>query len=98
MISYELAKQLKDAGFPYKYFMWGEYELQPPNQDLRFPTLEELIEACGDDFRSLDFTLLPSKAWHAVGTNASPTHTLTYFHASTPTEAVARLWLALNKK
>lgn len=52
-MDYELCKQLKDAGFPQK--------LNPDdidraikhfgNEQVYFPTLEELIEAIGDDFK-----------------------------------------------
>lgn len=40
MIDYELAKRLKDAGFPFKHpgSKWSKYI---------FPTLSELVEACG---------------------------------------------------
>ena len=55
------------------------------------PTLEELIDACGD--RPVRLTRAKGGVWVAdirdgdIETNAPP-----------PPEAVARLWLALNKK
>jgi hypothetical protein len=59
---YELAKELKDAGFPQKY----HYDEQGRRNDfcepevVSNPTLEELIEACGEDFGNLSFQV-PTK-------------------------------------
>lgn len=145
MIKHELAKQLKDAGFPQKETQscedieemsaWENYmitrnlegkhgtfdssiagykETEPDffeqgkwRPSARFkreylnseegkrltvysPTLSELIEACGDDFDELDRNDKQSwvaenhkKGWAFVG--------------YTPEEAVAKLWLKLNK-
>ncbi len=108
-MTYELAKELKDAGFP--QHLDGNKQMN--GDPMRFhaepcvgehetciyiPTLSELIEVCGNDFRSITVTLLPLKAWHCTGVNASATEVLATFHGLTPEEAVARLWLALNKK
>lgn len=87
----ELVKQLKDAGFPSSErwnFMNGIF----CNDDgYAVPTLEELIEACGEEISSLFrfegyWIARPTQEFNADG------------EGSTPTEAVARLWLALNKK
>jgi hypothetical protein len=59
------------------------------------PTLEELIEACGENFAWLHQSV-KSKKWAArdfIYDDGPPSG-----QGSTPTEAVARLWLALNKK
>ena len=58
------------------------------------PTLTELIEALGNNFYQLEKT--PVSNWKAVGTNNG----LEYIEveALTSIEAVARLWLSLNKK
>lgn len=63
----KLTKQLKDAGFPLKKVgeskkkdISGQTDLIRTYEEFDYPTLSELIEACGE-------------------------------------EAVARLWLALNK-
>ena len=53
------------------------------------PTLEELIEACGMNFGSLDRL--------RDGWLASANYDQNCF-AETPAEAVARLWLALQKR
>ena len=57
MLSYETAKKLKDTGFymhPAK--MQGKIEQRPePENHIYYPTLSELIEACGENFRQLLF-------------------------------------------
>lgn len=131
-MNYELAKQLKDAGFPVGrdgYFDYIDVTLE--DDKLYIPTLSELIEACGE---TTEVLLNPG---HLV----SPEYTVTaYFSLSvrnqthfgcehcthkeegltwtaeypvyrrdfqgtypkaqgkTPEEAVAKLWLELNKK
>jgi hypothetical protein len=59
------------------------------------PTLEELIEACGNGFfelvRSTNYT--SNKQWQAYAEVDGDV-----CFGSTPAEAVARLWLALNRK
>ena len=81
-MTYELAKQLKDAGFPQDYNPqpagWGGAD-----DDTHNPTLEELILACADDFVILVRDRLGN--WYAESEIGS-----------TPTEAVAKLWLALH--
>lgn len=105
----DLAKQLKDAGFPQegKGMFCGNVGLIKPEdftpngvvvmtqEDfLYLPTLEELIEVMGNNFRNVNQDMAP--VWQA---NAYLNSTGDNFaHGSTPTEAVARLWLALNKK
>ncbi len=59
------------------------------------PTLEELIEACGEKFEILGKNETAPNApqeWFATGDE--------YWreYGATPAEAVARLWLALNRK
>lgn len=113
-MNYELAKQLKDAGFPqqgesYKgfYVMKDgsiiDKTVQPIviNNDviegIYSPTLSELIEACGDNFRNLER--------NDEGTfEAYPTREILIKNngwwiekSSSPEEAVAKLWLELNK-
>lgn len=88
-MDYALAKQLKDAGFPHTWDRWGAFKL-----GVGYPTLSELIEACGDDFRALIYgesADFPGKKWCAQATNAQMCF-------DTPETAVANLWLALNKK
>lgn len=93
-MNYELAKELRDAGFPMKpKVVWRnpiEVTVLNGDQDFELPTLEELIEACGGKFGAL--MVGPGLGlWTARGNGVE-------IHAPTPTEAVAKLWLALNKK
>jgi hypothetical protein len=122
-MDYELANQLKEAGFPFlgeslelgdevafglpalkgkllsiehgtaKVRVGGLGVHQVPDYTLhnwRVPTLEELIEACRPRFFSLVDNV---RNWRAQSQNAEFNT-----EGSTPEEAVAQLWLALNKK
>lgn len=121
-MNYELAKKLKDAGFPQK----RPQELCPCNkpkqmdgmtslcghsyyQYVSVPTLEELIEACEEKFKRLvkkgGNKRRPTIIWHAQAQGESfdglfgmmrtpDVHT----SGSTPTEAVANLWLEIHAK
>ena len=99
-MKYELAKQLKDAGFPedrdYKKvdvdFLAGKMSEYYQN-----PTLSRLIEACGDDFKGLDKNAI----WEAQGIYwccAEHGEGRKFGQGETPEEAVAKLWLALNRR
>jgi len=99
MISYELAKQLKDAGFPQKnsneYTLWI---IDEGKEACQLPTLSELIEACGENFRTIilhtQYRKKLLKPWEAV-----PNKKLIQAKSAsgvTPEEAVAKLWLSLN--
>lgn len=114
-MTYELAKQLKDAGFPQAtggFYYWNRDERCNETADTRpfyddriithtikaptikAPTLSELIEACNS--KLFNVTRLDENNWvtnfdedqNMDGTTQGPT----------PEEAVAKLWLALNKK
>ena len=134
-MDYELAKQLKDAGFPQdtefilakfslgkkpvKFFtpeegtmngtLSGELEWEVPD-----PTLSELIDACGDGFDSVDrveFEIDEHTGEKGIIWQAYPTEDTYYGKMNgdcmidccgyetgdTPEEAVAKLWLKLNK-
>lgn len=99
-MNYELAKELKDAGFPQKgglfkgrmYDDAGDF-VQPENRQY-IPTLEELIEACGNHAKFILSYLRAHKNWRA----AIVDETITKGHGENALEAVARLWLAINKK
>ena len=66
MISVELAKRLKEAGFPQR----GAKHIDPADISLGlkvyYPTLEELIEACGADFESLHYGRNRAMKWKAT--------------------------------
>ncbi len=107
MISYELAKQLKHAGFPQDgegsflplipLYEDGITSVEQP-QSCYAPTLSELIEACGEDLMSLhrivDPKGFPASTWCAESYFFYNDDAETGF--SRYEEAVARLWLALN--
>ncbi|HMF20559.1 MAG TPA: hypothetical protein VKG24_00315 [Pseudolabrys sp.] len=92
-MDYELAKCLMDAGFP----QIGKGRLiGSPNKlvwrtgdRVYVPTLEELIEACGKNFGALD---KEHDGWLASA-NCDQSCA-----GETPAEAVARLWLLLQKR
>lgn len=107
-MDYTLAKELKDAGFPNMEFgpLYVGKVILPQggsNQDnpsIPIPTLEELIEACAKEFSNLK--LYPNRIdsklrgdWMAWGIRET-TDKLGY--GFNPDEAIARLWLALNRK
>jgi hypothetical protein len=91
-MTYELAKELKEEGFPQ-----GD-NYNPVHRifegDVYDPTLSELIEACGESFANLrrwpDQTFSAFTFPNKIGVSEPYT-------GSTPEEAVARLWLALRK-
>ncbi len=102
MITFELVKKLKDAGFPQGHtFMAVNFSI--PNEFLNqipvVPTLSELIEACGDRFHKLSKNNMSTRdkwLWMAeseVIDFEAKTHLLE--GAPTPEEAVAQLWLEI---
>lgn len=99
----ELLIELASAGYIFRRWNGENVEVFtfPMNgaHNWLVPTLEELIEACGENFAGL----------HEDGDGYSAFHMLTHDgrfdpdiaisgHGKTPKEAVARLWLALNRK
>lgn len=101
MLTYGKAKELKDAGFPQKYINIYDQTCSDPKHGtlahmgvccgLYEPTLSELIEACGDAF--LQLYRVCDGVWGAsAGGLDGPEK------GNTSKEAVANLWLALNKK
>ena len=109
MITYELAKKLKDAGFPQEGFGSGICP-KPEDESLSYeernnlcaytPTLSELIEACGDCFINIQ---KDKDGFYCQGVYEDDDErydSIPYVStgASTPEEAVANLWLRLNEK
>ena len=96
-MTYELAKQLKDAGFPQKEKLTGDIIALNGIEYPDFPTLSELIDECGDGFSQLhkwddgDWAAFSESNW---GNAPDGKECI----GETPTEAVAKLWLELNKK
>jgi hypothetical protein len=106
-LSYQIALELKYRGFPQtrndglcKHGNWGFVDLREscdcvPVEVATIPTLSELIEACGEHLRSLDNC--GEQGWEAIREDDECGEPIGFEEGSTPEEAVARLWLALNK-
>lgn len=109
-MNYELAKELKDVGFPQSgngeirsfnsedkdQFLMDE---RPEVEYLYIPILEELIEECEGIFWSLHRGGSDTGAFAWIAdTTGKATEEYRQAFGSNPSEAVARLWLALNKK
>lgn len=116
-MNYELVKDLKDAGFLLRKNECDSVECRCEYEFLDggflFPTLSELIEACGDRFLGLELLDKEtpyidtgthqevkkwSKVFHCMSRVESLSEGMIHVYGSTPEEAVARLWLALNPK
>jgi hypothetical protein len=90
----ELARELRKAGFVFKFhIVVGDGINTEDSFEEHDPTLEELIEACGNELRNL-------MADDTTGTRRWVANSDLYLfgdaYGSTPTEAVARLWIALH--
>lgn len=106
-LSYELAKKLKDVGFPQVWPQSDEMEIQDAlaiskikekyQKDVYIPSLSELIEACGEFDRLIKVRDMDDKLyeWLAFST---PEIGLKEGHGKTPEKAVANLYLELHKK
>jgi hypothetical protein len=101
MISNKLAKELKDARVPFKYATQSEVtsdvqSLPTPNcvviGNVLFKIPIELIEACGE-YCGLE---KHSNDWRAGTLKTGGINAMA--SGSTPTEAVARLWIALRRE
>lgn len=114
MIPYELAKKLKDAGFPQngerlvilaigktsKVAQKYPYVLKDDNELAYTPTLSELIEACGDNFLFIQNSFpKTNEPWTASSyILIGQDEADMYTYGKNPEEAVANLWLELHKK
>jgi len=112
-MNYELAKQLKDAGLKQEGWNGNFYDVDgqessdfgdlvtAEGDEVYIPTLSELIEACGDKFGTLHQYKYPSnngKQQDWLATEQYKTAQVLKGEGATPEEAVAKLWLELNKK
>lgn len=99
-MNYELARQLKDVGFPQKRedgrLLNGHY-IVDGKEPCYTPSLSELIEAC----KLSEFCLRRRQGgdWQAGVLETFDKEMPVDFceYGSTPEEAVTRLWLELNK-
>lgn len=106
-MTYEFCEKLKDLGFsqngggkywePTHYGASGTYvEKLQTKWCVYIPTLSELIEACGPKFKLL---IKAPKNWEAHGFSSKNFGLpILIAEGKTPEEAVAKLWLELNKK
>lgn len=101
-MTYELAKELKDAGFkgdPEAVKPVFHENREQPGKGLLIyePTLSELIEACGEDFDAL--TCTAPYGWNASYFRGSHNKaTRASVSAPTAIEAVAKAWLGMRKR
>lgn len=110
-MNYELARKLKDAGFPQKgnIILCGlhpvgnckEWEDDCKKSHVGIPTLSEFIEELGIKFGKLQHVLeLGLETWFAYSSKIENELNIPAYivkQGSTPTEAVANLWLELHK-
>ena len=89
-MEYGLAKQLKDAGFPQLSI---SFKTTVEGDSTAVPSLSELIEACGEDFGTLELLLDENRYWYW---RARSRNGLAVGQGEFPTEALARLWLVLH--
>jgi len=100
-MDYELAKKLKDAGFTQTHKdITLSIAKDMQSEECLVPTLSELIEACGNvTIRLQSYWNGNDLMWQAdtCGNFRDYDHVLDKSEVgSTPEEAVANLWLALN--
>lgn len=103
-MTYSLAKQLKDAGFPQEHLYYDRSEcvkcMSSNDKEPCVPTLEELISACGEDFLSLRITrgaTVNFGMWIAQALLPDGT-VVDSGWSKDPSRTVAALYIALNKK
>ena len=102
---YELAKKLKQAGFPQhgrshndngSIAMLTRDDNDKAAHAMYVPTLEELINACDALVEGCVFLSGHKDQWSAI--DGQDGFGIYGGDGQTPTEAVARLWLALKSK
>lgn len=98
-MTYELAKELKDAGFPNSE-AWEDVRGQTCIKDAHgfyqsVPDLCELIEACTKEPSAFILYIRgDTQKWYASSSMGKSS--ADDVEGSTPEEAVAKLWIALN--
>ena len=88
-ISYQLARDLKDAGFPQSEL--ARAQQQAGYDYVSLPTLSALIEACGENFGALG---REPDCWVACESISERGEWTNAHEGQTPEDAVARLWLS----
>lgn len=109
-MNYELAKNLKDSEFPLKVasqadsnhhhemFQYGKDSIGRDNTWWLEPSLSELIEACGEEITIQGTKKIGYRAYNSANIDYETGIYNENADGATPEEAVANLWLALNKK
>jgi hypothetical protein len=105
---FQFAKRLKEAGFPqdavygtlffngvgYLIFIDKNLEGSKWATYARCPTLDELIEACGN--RELEFRVRADYACVRTNAISNEDGVPLWFEGATPDEALGELWIALQ--
>lgn len=100
-MNHETALKLKEHGFPQRGRNQDGYDFSENGGDVYIPLLEELIDACGDKFTGFvnnEGTWVAGKLQGWDDGSVFVNDEKMEGKGSTPTEAVANLWLALNPK
>jgi hypothetical protein len=92
MISFQLARQLRDAGFPQSEL--ARAQRQAGYDYVCMPALSTLIEACREDFGALR---RDADCWVACEYVSERGRWGNAHEGLSPEDAVARLWLSLNQ-
>ena len=92
MISFQLARQLKDAGFPQSEL--ARAQRQAGYDYVCMPTLATLIEVCGEGFGALR---REDGQWIACEYISERGRWGNAQEGQSPEDAVARLWLSINQ-
>ena|SRR5271166_1053967 len=92
MISYQLAKKLRDAGFPQSEL--ARAQRKAGYEYVSMPGLSTLIEACGEDFGALG---KDPNCWVACEYISEHGRWANAHEGKSPEDAVARLWLSINQ-
>lgn len=110
MLDYKTCKALKDAGFPQEFKASNYYYTAPgvsiapefktidTEKMVKAPTLEELIDACGNRFHNL--VLISTDVWYAENLPmdcGSAPEGFIMGEGKTPESAVANLYLKLKE-
>lgn len=104
-MNYSLALKLKEAGFGQEERLGignGDMFLEGKKGLVYVPTLSELIEAIGDRFRNIELRQedIEGGRWVAYSRENDDINceVSIFKNGQTPEEAVANLWLEINKK
>ena len=98
-MTYELARELKDAGFPQKEnptYVWSDNSNSRSTFDCYVPTLDELAFECGDELSALKRT--DDGFWTTIRRSTDGGLFVDFSTYQTPEEALSRLWLSIQRQ